>query len=443
MFKILIIMAAEVAIITIEHCSQYMPPNLDLNISVKSNDLHLNHRSIIGVSGDFTKLKHLTLFEIQYNKLSNIPECIVHFPNLRILNLSSNLITVITDEIGMLHHLQCLYLSSNQISSVSPSLSNLVNLTELHLYNNILTEIPECIGHLARLRTLDLSLNRISHIPDFVFNLANTLKYLNLSHNHISEIPEWIERFLYLDYLNLSINRITAIPISIIRCLSLSTFDYHGNPVENIAPQVRRFLNQIIYRRPIRFEELYIYNDGENVHNHNIQKCIRQSIENITAQSLGIIDYDKVISLVLSDTVLTENTKRLILEYCENLDVHSTLQLTFKELLGYIWHTILKMSEETQNEVKQVMNSEMSDSECKCFTGRLSRLINSLNGFSPLVKIEIDNGQQIANIIALEKRKLDDQGNYTVEKHKEMVVAEMTERGYDELVINVWINAIE
>jgi hypothetical protein len=31
----------------------------------------------------------------------------------------------------------------------------------------------------------------------------------------------------------------------------------------------------------------------------------------------------------------------------------------------------------------------MLDSECKCFTDRITRLVNSLNGLSDLVKINI------------------------------------------------------
>ena len=37
----------------------------------------------------------------------------------------------------------------------------------------------------------------------------------------------------------------------------------------------------------------------------------------------------------------------------------------------------------------------MLDSECKCFTGRITRLINCQNGFSDLVKINISDNQQI------------------------------------------------
>ena len=42
--------------------------------------------------------------------------------------------------------------------------------------------------------------------------------------------------------------------------------------------------------------------------------------------------------------------------------------------------------------------------ECKCFTGRISRLVNCLNGFTDLVNINIEDNQQIGNIIVIIKK---------------------------------------
>ncbi len=50
-------------------------------------------------------------------------------------------------------------------------------------------------------------------------------------------------------------------------------------------------------------------------------------------------------------------------------------------------------------EIKKILNTEMSDSICKCFTGRLSRLINTLNGFDERVIIKISDNDSIGNII--------------------------------------------
>ena len=54
------------------------------------------------------------------------------------------------------------------------------------------------------------------------------------------------------------------------------------------------------------------------------------------------------------------------------------------------------------------MNQEMIDSICKCFTGRISRLINCLNGFSDKVIIQISKNEEINNIISNLVKKYND-----------------------------------
>jgi hypothetical protein len=83
----------------------------------------------------------------------------------------------------------------------------------------------------------------------------------------------------------------------------------------------------------------------------------------------------------------------------------------------------------------------MLDSECKCFMGRITRLVNSLNGLSDLVKINISDNQQIGNLIIIIKKQLGD--NYTIKKHKELVKTELQERSYNKNIINEWLYYIE
>jgi hypothetical protein len=202
-----------------------------------------------------------------------------------------------------------------------------------------------------------------------------------------------------------------------------------------MPPQVQRWINRI--RRIRGIQQIRGYND---VHNHSIQESIRESIERITTQQFEI-DIDLIIEDMLSDNILTEQCKQSIIQYCNNLNIHSVLQLTFKELFGYVWKTIKE--NEHCDEIKGILNIEMNDARCKCFTGRLSRLINCLNRFSDLVRIELSDNEQIGNIIILVKNRLTREGNYSVETHKEIVTRELTERGYAEEIITEWTEYIE
>jgi hypothetical protein len=98
-------------------------------------------------------------------------------------------------------------------------------------------------------------------------------------------------------------------------------------------------------------------------------------------------------------------------------------------------------TKENKNDIYEILNQEINDAECKCLTGRISRLINVLNGQDDRVIINISDKEQIGNIIVLIRNNL---GNdYTIEKHKELVIKELKERGFNEDIINEYINYIE
>ena len=73
----------------------------------------------------------------------------------------------------------------------------------------------------------------------------------------------------------------------------------------------------------------------------------------------------------------------------------------------------------------------------------MNRVINCLNGFSPIVCINIKDGEQIGNIIILVKNKLESMGVYTVENHKIEVEKELSERNYDVETIKTWLEYID
>jgi len=57
-----------------------------------------------------------------------------------------------------------------------------------------------------------------------------------------------------------------------------------------------------------------------------------------------------------------EIENELILTYCKDESVHSELNVTFEEVLLSVWCKINKQ------EIIKILNIEILDSECKCFT---------------------------------------------------------------------------
>ena len=135
-------------------------------------------------------------------------------------------------------------------------------------------------------------------------------------------------------------------------------------------------------------------------------------------------------------TILTDDCKKALVEYANINDVHTVLNVTFKEALIHVWN-IIRVHKESNN-IKTILVSEMEDSLCKCFTGRLSRLVNCLNGFDERVNIKISDSSQINGLISVIMRKYTD-----IDKIKEEVKREMLERGYDEDTINEWLGYID
>jgi len=89
-----------------------------------------------------------------------------------------------------------------------------------------------------------------------------------------------------------------------------------------------------------------------------------------------IIDY----TLTYLDWVeLTQKTKEIITEYIDTNDINSILNITFKELFIAVVIEMNKLSLDLQIEIQKRLNEEMQESECKCFTGRISRLFNCLS----------------------------------------------------------------
>ena len=73
------------------------------------------------------------------------------------------------------------------------------------------------------------------------------------------------------------------------------------------------------------------------------------------------------------------------------------------------------MNKESGDEIKKILNEEMASALCKCFTGRISRLLNCLNKIDPLVHIHIVSLNDMFRNVG-ERLIKDDK--YTTEAHQ-------------------------
>ncbi len=386
----------------------------------------LMYENIKEIPKEIKFLTQLTQLKLYINKIKEIPKEIQYLIKLIELNLYHNDIENISSEIHFLPHLTDLSFEKNLIKEIPKEIQFLTQLTKLNLSYIQIKEIPKEIQFLTQLIELRLNYNYIKEIPKEIQFLTQ-LTHLDLSFNFMKEIPKEIQFLTQLYLFNIYNNQIIELPLEIINLRNLIVFYYHDNPIENLLnPIINRFIN--------RNNQIYnIHNDTQNVHSSSIQQSIKDSIFNLLKQLKGPYKYN-----YLDDSILTQRTKEQLIEYSNYTDIHTQLKCTFDELLNAVFYEINSFELEKQISTKKRINEEMSDGLCMCFTGRISRLVNSLSGLSEKVSIKISENEEISNIIILANKKYKKK-----EEIKDYVKKEMEERLYSESIIEEWLSYID
>ena len=387
--------------------------------------LNISHNQITEIPHEIEYIRQLYDLNLSNNQIKKIPYEIRYLSQLCILNLSYNQIIKIPCQIKFLDWLQELDISSNKIIEIPQEIKYLTQLLQLNLQNNQINKIPKELQHLTQLQELNLCENKITEVPKEIQYLTQ-LQKMNLSHNRITEIPKEIQHLTQLQIFYISHNQIIEIPLEIINLRNLRRFVYTSNPIENLNnPIIQRFIGRMQNNGQTVNN---FYSDTQNIHASSIQQSIKQSIINLMKEIKESYYYD-----YLNDNILTARTKIALTEYCNDKSIHTGLECSFSDVLSGVFFEIKRYEPEIQNEIKKRINEEMNDAECKCFTGRLSRLINSLVGYSEKIQITISSAEEIGNIISLVKLKYE-----SIDEIKENIIKEMKERGYTDSIIDIW-----
>ena len=71
------------------------------------------------------------------------------------------------------------------------------------------------------------------------------------------------------------------------------------------------------------------------------------------------IGLDETTGEIISSTILTTQTKQLIMEYIQDTSIHNVLNITFKELLLNVWDII--RTHDAKDDILGVLNDEIND----------------------------------------------------------------------------------
>ncbi len=387
-----------------------------------------------------------------------------NFPNLLILFCGYNKITTL-EPLSNCVNLHTLYCSSNKIISLKP-LSDCVNLQVLICYHNQIITL-EPLNSCVNLRELDCRDNQLSSLE--LYNCVNlhglycggnmvttlealsncvNLQILYINDNQITSL-ESLSNCVNLQTLHCANNQITSLkPLSnyvnlqTLYCVNnqirsleplvylrrLRYIDYSGNPIEIPTFQIQRMLNRIDSN-----SNSSIYNDNQNVHDIEIQRTVCDSVQNLLKDPKIDFNIDNVIY-----SSLNKSTIESIIEYCQDQTVHSIHLITYQEMFSLVWNRIENSIHKT--ELLKILEEQIADSECKCFTGRFNRTLSVLVGFFDDIKINISDKSRISAIILNAKDKIIP---YNAVKHKEMAKKDLIDAGYREVDFKDWIDAIE
>ena len=317
-----------------------------------------------------TKLNDL---QIIYNKITKI-EGLDNLTNLEILTLCFNQITQI-EGLNNLINLKILTISNNNITKIE-GLDNLTNLNILGLSANKITSIRG-LQNLTKLKRLNLCFNQITEING-LDNLVN-LNTILLQNNQITEI-KGLDNLINLEELYLDNNKITELPLSLCYLKNIKKFTYYNNPIKYIPLPVKRWLKR---------NKTYVIDNT----NTNVNIDFQNSLDNILRDN-DIMNLDQVKNEINNNNTLTLQTKRKILNYCDDNTHHAIFLITFSDLLVYVWSRISKSKNMT--EICNVLNHEINDEACISVTGRLTRLLKSLNGFYDDISL-LNNKRKLVN----------------------------------------------
>ncbi len=366
---------------------------------------------------NFINLQKIYCSSNKIKSLEPLSKCV----NLQILYCNINKITTI-EPLSSCVNIELLYCAHNIITTIKP-LSNFVNLQLLDCVHNQITSL-EGLSNCVNLRTLYCNGNQITSLEP-LSNCVN-LEKLYCHHNQLISL-EPLSYCVNLQVLNCHINQITSLePLIYLR--RLNHIDYSDNPIEIPTVQIQRMLNRIQ-------SNCYssIYNDNHNIHDTEIQRTVCESVQNLLKDPKFDFNINNVIN-----SGLNKSTIECLVEYCQDQTIHSVHLITYQELFLLVWNRIINSNHKT--ELMRILEEQIAESECKCFTGRFNRTLSVLVGFYDDIKINISDKSRISAIILNSKDKIIP---YDAVIHKQSATKELMEAGYQEAEIKDWIDAID
>jgi hypothetical protein len=337
---------------------------------------------------------------------------------------------------------------------------NQINLETCNLSYNRITTIYNVFPD--NLISLDLSYNDINKYPDTNY-FSNKLQILNLSDNQLNDLPNSIlsldincnttlmpNKFWFNSYTGISLNKkIDNYYLDIAERFFSNSLRLKLYNIKHITENNLPLLRENIVPKPKQLNKVTA-EQKQNVHNSDIQNSFNISVK-------AIINYEAPIIINIYNNIINyynNNNNNIILQYfCVfsqsnqfideinkrfNInDIISSSGITYKELFYKIW--CISEIHIHKHEIRKIIKEEVISGIGYCFTGCITRLVNSLSGFIDGIQIGYSENEQINNTVIMIMRKCE--ANNSLIAYDEIKKA-LDELNIDENKQKIWLDAL-
>eukprot|EP01041_Mallomonas_annulata_P006376 gene6376-12890_t len=331
----------------------------------------------------------LKKLKLSYNRLHNLPNELCTINCLEILNLNSNVLTILPESFGSLVQLKRLDLSNNRLVELPSSIGNCKNLKYLNLHTNEIIRLPFSIGNLIKLEYLDLSRNKLVDLPeDFQF-LIN-LVHFDIGTNELSHFPHNMGHCTHISYMNARSNLLTFLPESFSELHNLEICYLNENKI---------VLTSNIFNSCTQLKQLYIQNNSIYEIFSDIGNCINIQNLNFSNNKISILPPEIGLLTNLQELNLSYNSLVTIppeLGACIKLQ---KLNISYNSLIGNLPETIglvhsLEILDFSFNEIETLPRSIIgltTLTELICEGNKLQSLPDTITTLNTLQLINITN----------------------------------------------------
>lgn len=295
----------------------------------------------------YDSVNEIIINDFEIDSISkNIFDC---FPNIKILDLSSNSIPIVkVDLISPGSFLEVLNLHGNEITKICPGIfSSLTHLRVLNLSSNKIREIKDnAFTYLTNLRELYLQQNRIEELKSNIFMDLKKLEKLDLSSNNLT----YICRDTFSGLNNLEILELKCNYIQSVEACSFA----HMKNLKKLALKRKITYDEVFWERSLnshkrgtRTNDLSVFKSNEEMFNglFNLEDlcCDNRILENFNANAFIQLESLKKIVLCANSKTDFLSYNYLNLDGLNNLEHIELKQFWFYDLTNKPFFKLKKL----------------------------------------------------------------------------------------------------